>query len=220
MVEEMDRENADPVLLQNTYRQFEKINGLLSQWKSIYKKEIKPHLNKSCPNTLLDIGFGGGDVPINIHRWAKRDGFDLQITAIEIDERAYQYANQLGAPEEISFNFQSSRELVEKNLSFDFVISNHVLHHLNEKQFYEMLDDAKLLATKKIVFNDIKRSYLGYSLFNICSRILFSDSYITKDGLTSIKRSYTQKELCDSAPPDWKVKSKFPFRLLLIYDKT
>ncbi|MEX0720066.1 MAG: methyltransferase domain-containing protein [Balneolaceae bacterium] len=218
LVEIMDRDDCDPVLLENTYRQFGTINLLLSQWKKIYEKELKPLMNKSTSFSLLDIGFGGGDVPIKLNKWAKEDGFDLKITAIETDRRAFDYVQSIKAPDSITFRHCSSTDLVQENRQFDFVISNHVLHHLNQKLTDEVLQEAKTLAGQKAIFNDIERSDVGYLLFTTFARLVFRRSFITADGLTSIKRSYTFRELTEMAPDGWAVKRVFPFRLLLIYE--
>jgi 2-polyprenyl-3-methyl-5-hydroxy-6-metoxy-1,4-benzoquinol methylase len=215
----MDRQDCDQVLLENTYRQFATINLLLSQWKRIYKAHLLPLMKEDKTYTLLDIGFGGGDVSIKMAEWAGKDGIDLVITAIETDERAYQYSQKLETPDNIHFRHCSSSDLVSENATYDFVISNHVLHHLSKEQTYTILEEAKSLATQKVIFNDIERSDLGYALFTTFARLLFRNSFIVTDGLTSIKRSYTQNELQKIAPEDWAVEQIFPFRLLLLYAK-
>lgn len=219
LIEYMDREDCDPVLLQNTYRQFATINALLSQWKKVYENELKPLMNTDRTYTLLDIGFGGGDVPLKLLHWAKRDKINLKITAIEIDQRAFQYADSLSDTPNLDFRHCSSADLVREGLTFDFVISNHVLHHLKNTEAHKLLHESESLTRKKVVFNDIERSDIGYVLFTSLARLLFRKSYIVADGLTSIKRSYTFNELTEIAPPDWKVKRLFPYRLLLIYEK-
>ena len=98
LIEFMDREDCDPVLLENTYRQFATINLLLSQWKRIYTNELLPMMQEGITYTLLDIGFGGGDVPIRLAEWAEKDGLDLIITAIDTDKRAYNFAQSCVAP--------------------------------------------------------------------------------------------------------------------------
>jgi len=219
LVEIMDRDDCDPVLLENTYRQFATINLLLSKWKRIYKSRLLPLMQESRTYTLLDIGFGGGDVSIKLAEWAKKDGIDLKITGIETDERAYNFAAKSESPDSVTFLHCSSSDLAAKGASFDFVISNHVLHHLTSDQTKLILNEAKSLATQKVIFNDIERSDLGFVLFTTFARMLFRNSFIVADGLTSIKRSYTKKELQKVAPENWKVQRIFPFRLLLIYDR-
>lgn len=219
LVEFMDREDCDPLLLENTYRQFETINRLLSGWQKIYRNEIRPLLQKNRANTLLDIGFGGGDVPVRLSKWARQDGFDLQITAIEKDSRALEFVHNNRNESPVYFEHISSTELVEKGKTFDFVISNHLLHHLGLPQTKQLLNEAELLSQKKVIFNDIKRSDIGYFLFSSFTPLIFRRSFIVNDGLISIKRSYTRSELKAIAPKRWKVKGQFPFRLLLIHEK-
>ncbi|MDR9419290.1 class I SAM-dependent methyltransferase [Gracilimonas sp.] len=219
LIEEMDRDDCEPVTLQNTYRQFSTINKLLSKWKNIYKQQIRPLLKKGESYSLLDIGFGGGDLSIHLARWAQEDGIELNITAIDTDERAYDYATETYPSDLVDWKHLSSSELVAQNKSFDFVISNHLLHHLDNESLADLLHEATQLATKKVIFNDIERNGLGYLLFNIFSRLLFRNSYITKDGLISIKRSFTHRELEALVPKGWQVYRVFPFRLVLSYEK-
>ncbi|MBD3617601.1 MAG: methyltransferase domain-containing protein [Gracilimonas sp.] len=220
LTEEMDREDCNQVLLNNTYRQFSVINRLLSQWKKVYKKELRPLMQEEKAYSLLDIGFGGGDVTVKLSEWAEQDGINLKITAIDIDRRALDYVQAEYPAKQIYWKYASSTDLVSEHKKFDFVISNHVLHHLHDNQVPLLLNEAKQLASRKVIFNDIERSSIGYVLFNLFSRLIFNNSFITKDGLTSIKRSFTFKELLAVSPSSWKVKSMFPFRLLLIHDKS
>jgi 2-polyprenyl-3-methyl-5-hydroxy-6-metoxy-1,4-benzoquinol methylase len=215
--ERMDDPDCDLAELENTYRQFSTINSLISQWYYIYKREIRPLLNPNRKNTLLDIGFGGGDIPIKLARWASTDGFDLQITAIDPDPRAFNFIQQLERPANVEFLQCKLSEINAGRQQFDFVISNHLLHHLNADEISSMMKQSKALSSKQVIFNDIHRNDWAYLFFNLFSRPVFRSSFITEDGLISIKRSFTQKELRNVVPNDWKVKPLFPFRLLLIY---
>lgn len=219
LIEEMDRSDCDPIILQNTYQQFSIINQLLSKWKTIYRKQMRPLMQKGKEYSLLDIGFGGGDLSAKLVRWAQEDGAILNVTAIDTDQRAFNYATETYPSGLVNWKHISSTELVAQNETFDFVISNHLLHHLDNKGISDLLEEATQLATKKVIFNDIERNGLGYLLFNIFSRLLFRNSFITKDGLISIKRSFTYKELNQLAPSGWDVQRVFPFRLVLSYDK-
>lgn len=220
LIEEMDKDDCDHRLLENTYKQFPLINRLLSQWHRTYRNEILPLVSRGRSYTLLDIGFGGGDVPINLAKWAEKDGIELNITAIDTDRRAYKYAHSYYSNGLVTWRCTSTRELLLNGEQFDFVISNHLLHHLHDNDVLTLLEEAKALCQRKVIFSDIERSKVGYTLFSIFSRLIFSHSFITNDGLISIKRSFTQPELRALVPDDWIVKHRFPFRLLLTHEKS
>ncbi|MEQ9278383.1 MAG: methyltransferase domain-containing protein [Balneola sp.] len=216
----MDDPNCDSEKLKNTYRQFQTINKLLSRWDLIYKKEIKPILEQQDGEaSLLDIGFGGGDISLQISELAAKDGFHLNITSIDSDPRSLEYIKTLEIPSNIHFRHALSTDLVNEQASYDFVISNHLLHHLDQPSFETICTEAKLLATKKVIFNDIERSDLGYIFFTALSKLFFRNSFISYDGRISIKRSYTFDELSKIAPDNWKIRRIIPYRLILIYEK-
>ncbi|MCI0400462.1 MAG: methyltransferase domain-containing protein [Gammaproteobacteria bacterium] len=213
----MDDPNCDLEMLYNTYRQFRFINVLLSRSKVIYGDWIKPAMSEQDRSySLLDIGFGGGDIPLAIAQWAKTDGYKLRITGIDIDPRAVDYVNTLAWPENLYFRLASVQELVENGERFDFVISNHMLHHLNSAEFLEMLNSAALLSRRYAIFMDLERSDLAYCLFAIFALPVSWKSFIRHDGLVSLRRSYTFEELKRLTPSGWLVDRVFPFRLLLI----
>lgn len=217
--ERMDDPNCDQQELFNTYEQFSVINALISRWRTIYLKKIRTACtDPETTYTLLDIGFGGGDLPLKLSGWAKNDGINLNITAIETDKRACEYVKQIDTPHEVSFRHVSSTSLWEEGKTYDFVISNHLLHHLSEEALLQLLNEARALSRRKVLFNDIERSDTGYLLFNLLSRPIFQSSFITEDGLTSIRRSYTAEELRNSIPHGWEVTRIFPYRLLLSYE--
>ncbi|MDZ7683010.1 MAG: class I SAM-dependent methyltransferase [Fodinibius sp.] len=216
--ERMDNPDCDWAELQNTYHQFSTVNSLISQWYKIYRLEIRPQLNPDTPNHLLDIGFGGGDIPIKIANWAADDDYKLHVTAIDPDPRAFDFVQELDRHPDITFLQCELSELDPTKQQFDFVISNHLLHHLGSIELYDILSQAQNLSSKKVLFNDIQRSDWAYLFFNLLSRPIFRSSFITEDGLTSIRRSYTKSELRTAVPDNWNVQSIFPFRLLLKYD--
>lgn len=215
----MDQPDCDSDLLFNTYRQFRTINRLISGWQRIYKNQIHPIFQAhSKTYSLLDIGCGGGDIIKLLDRLAKKDEVELQITGIEPDERAIQFLSDQKWPANISFIKASSYDLVEEDRSFDIVISNHLVHHLKQPELKMICEHAEKLSSKKVIFNDIERSDIGYALFKIAATPLFRNSFIVEDGLTSIKRSFRRDELQKALPNGWAVQRQIPFRLLAIYE--
>lgn len=235
LVEWMDRPDCDPVRLRNTYRYFPVINRLISRWDAVYRRFIRPQLRKGQRFTLLDVGSGGGDITRNIHAWAARDGFLLDVTGIDPDGRALEYARDgSGADREelpdrggrkdtepagLRFLQTDTGQLRRDGRAFDFVVCNHVLHHLSDDAFAPFLDDLAVLSRRRVICSDIERSVIGYALFSVATWPLFPNSFIRADGLISIQKSYRPDELRAILPEGWRVIRQFPFRLLVLHDK-
>ncbi len=216
--ESMDDPGCDLGTLHNTYRQFQGINAWLSRTGALYSEWIRPAMRDPLRTyTLLDIGCGAGDIARYLHRCACRDGLRLRITGVDIDPRALDYLQRLRWPEDIAFELGDARGLVARGKRYDFVISNHLLHHLDHDSLQQMLRASAALCGNTVVFSDVRRSDLAYLGFALLTLFGFRRSFIRHDGLLSIRRSYTDAELRRTAPPDWVVERRFPFRLILRY---
>lgn len=217
LLEKMDEDGVDLSTLFRTYDGFKIINPLLARWKHIYRVHIRPVLasNPHKVHTLLDIGCGGGDVMESLSHYASKDGYKLSVTGIDPDENAEAYLRLRNPNVHLHFRKAISSELVDEGLKFDFVISNHVMHHLDDMALISLTSDAKALSRRLVLFNDIERGDLAWLVFNL-TWPFFWRSFITPDGLTSIRKSYTRSELANLLGDGWQVKRVFPYRLLLI----
>ncbi|AMB59135.1 methyltransferase domain-containing protein [Microterricola viridarii] len=242
----MDAAGADPAKLERTYEQFGMINAAVSGWRDTYRHFVHPHLSATHDTTLLDIGSGGGDLPLSLAHWASNDGLRLQVTAIDPDGRADDFAQRqlvLRHPARrqpgvggVEFRRAFSSELVAEGAQFDLVVSNHMLHHLTPAELGGLLFDSEQLVRTasgsgragsdsprlpRVLHSDITRSALAYAGFALgtlpFARTLLKDSYIRADGLTSIRRSYRPAELRVALPPGWTVLPRSRFRYLLTW---
>ncbi|MCC9178408.1 class I SAM-dependent methyltransferase [Arthrobacter sp. zg-Y750] len=216
-VEEMDRPDADPRQLERTYARFWLINAVVSGWRRNYVRYLRPLFRESGGGSLLDIGSGGGDVPRCLARWARRDGFALDITAIDPDPRAHAFASARPPVPGLAYRQAFSSDLVAEGRSYDVVISNHMLHHLGAGELEALLADSEKLATRLILHSDIERSRWAYVLFSVGTWPFFPGSFIRRDGLTSIRRSFTAAELAEVTPAGWQGVQHRPWQNLLVH---
>ncbi|WP_433833598.1 class I SAM-dependent methyltransferase [Actinoplanes sp. CA-015351] len=213
----MDDPGCDPERLERTYQQFRTVNRLVSGWRRIYRQWIRPRLDTGRPTTMLDIGFGGGDISRALAGWAARDGLALRTTAIDPDERALRHVHRLPAAG-VRFEQASSADLVARGDRYDLVISNHLLHHLDTGELAALLADSEALSRRLVVHNDLSRARVGYGLYAVATLPFARRSFIHQDGLLSIRRSYRRAELQAVVPQGWQVRPMFAQRLLLTHE--
>lgn len=215
--EDMDALDGDLTKLHRTYAYFPVINAAVSGWGPLYRRLIRPHLSPTRVTTLLDIGCGGGDVAANLIRWADADGLRLAVTGIDTDARAIAYARSLPPYAGLRFENVSSHELVARGQTYDLVISNHLLHHLTDEEIQALLEDCRRLARREVILSDVSRRRASYLLFAVFTAPFFPNSFIRKDGLTSLRRAFTARELRERLPEGWTYQPQFFQRHLLRY---
>jgi 2-polyprenyl-3-methyl-5-hydroxy-6-metoxy-1,4-benzoquinol methylase len=211
----MDDLDCDASALQRTYARFATVNRLLSGWHRTYRRLIRPLLSADRVTTLLDVGFGGGDLPRALRRWAERDGVLLLVDAIDPDPRAVAFVSAQPATPGVRFRQADSAAVVQAGERYDVVTSNHLLHHLDAAGLQRLLADSERLARRLVLHSDLRRSRTAYLSWAAVSWPAARDSFLFTDGLLSIRRSYRPAELAAAAPTGWRVLPQPPFRLLL-----
>jgi 2-polyprenyl-3-methyl-5-hydroxy-6-metoxy-1,4-benzoquinol methylase len=160
---------------------------------------------------LLDLGSGGGDIARSLAGWARRDGLALEVTAADPDERAYAFASAVPHPG-VELRRAWASELADAGERFDLVVSNHVLHHLDDVRGF-LAESARLAP--RALHSDLRRSTLAFALYSAVTWPTARRSFLFTDGRLSIRRSYTPDELQALAPEGWRAESARPFRVLL-----
>lgn len=225
----MDAPDADPRMLERTYRRFAAVNAVVSRPGAVYRADVRPRaLRRRAAGEgrlrILDVGAGSGDLCRALAARLRRDRLDAEITALDIDPRAVAWASAHDAGFGIRYRCAAVADLVRDGERFDVVLSNHVLHHLDGEGFAEILASTRRLVTSHglVAHHDIARSRLGHAAFAAgtwpFAGNLLAGSFIRADGLTSIRRSYTVAELAAVAPQGWTVRAGFPSRLALRWE--
>jgi SAM-dependent methyltransferase len=197
--ERMDRADADVIRLLRTIRQFRWINFLFSASRTLLREHFFSAMIRDPKRsyTLLDVGAGGCDIAIWAAREARKRGLKLNITALDNDPRIFPVAYRaIRDYPEIRILEGNALDPGQRD-SFDFIFSNHFLHHLGWDEIGIFL--GQVLARTRIAFvmNDLKRSrwaYLGCTVFlGLGTR----RSFAFHDGRMSIRRGFLPGELRD-----------------------
>jgi 2-polyprenyl-3-methyl-5-hydroxy-6-metoxy-1,4-benzoquinol methylase len=214
LVELMDDPACDARRLAATYRRFTVVNRLISGWGTVWRRTLAPRLAAlGRPARVLDLGSGGGDLVVRLARLARRDGIAIDLTGADPDPRAHAVA-QAHATSGMRFVATDSGALLAAGETFDAVVSNHVLHHLDDAALARFARESRMLSRGVVLHADIARSRLAYGLYAVGITPLAPGTFLRTDGLRSIRRSYRGDELAATLGAPWRITAPAPFRLL------
>jgi len=203
----MDRLDADPRRLKKTIEQFDLLNRLFSSALPLFKKQILPLLLADSKRewTILDFGSGGGDIDRAVVRLCRKKGLKLRITALDLDPRVLPWAQDLCRDyPEITLVTGSVFDLDALG-DFDFIVSNHTLHHFTYPQVRRTVELCLAHARHGLLLNDLRRSFWAYVGYTIFTGLVIKGSLAFYDGRLSIRRGFTvaelEKELAGLARP-------------------
>lgn len=220
--ENMDRADADPNQLLRTIRQFRWINALFSASRRLLREHFFPMMERDPKRvyTLLDVGAGGCDIAMWVAREARIRGLKLDITALDNDPRilpvAYRTVRDCPEIRILEGNALDFGELG----SFDFIFSNHFLHHLDWDEIGIFLRQVLARTRLGFVMNDLKRSRTAYLGCTVLLGLSAHRSFAFHDGRLSIRRGFLPGELRDFAARNFpnariQVGETFPARVVL-----
>ncbi|GAA4271512.1 methyltransferase domain-containing protein [Aquimarina gracilis] len=191
-----------------------RVNTMLGG-NSITINAIRKLIKKSSKNefVILDLGCGDGEMLRNIAKSFRKQKRKVKLIGIDLNGQSLEYAKELSVNfPEITFYKQDILEVDKEKFGCDIIVCTLTLHHLTCEEIKKVLLKSVKLASIGIVINDLQRSALAYYLFRLFS-FFFIKGYIAKnDGLVSIKRGFTKRELIGYATTiklkkyhiDWK----------------
>ena len=173
--------------------------------------------SKPRPFSLLDVGFGSGDVLRAIARWAQKQGLDAQLVGVDLNHKSLEVARS-ATPSELAIEYRAGDYMAQPE-RFDFVISSQVAHHMSDDQLQRFLEFMEERARKGWLICDIHRHGFAYYGFPLLARLLRVHRIVREDGQLSIARSFRPEEwqsvLAAAGMPltGIQVRRRFPFRL-------
>lgn len=212
----MDDPACDREMLYRTLRQFERINALVTPNRSLARALILDDMQRGETRRLLDIGAGGGDFARWIVDRAREESKELSVVCVDHDSRVCDYCLAMcrGYPE-IETRCAGFREV---DGQFDYVFSNHLLHHLSDSETLALLDHTRAITTRLLLMSDLRRVGWAEHGFRLLATVAFRNSFARTDGTASIRRAYRFNELASIvAESAWggiaSVQAGFPARL-------
>lgn len=217
-----DEEQMDaPDLAPGVYTQVLHDLARVNRWTFTVRPALK-YLGRALPAdvrrfTLLDVGFGNGDMLRAIARWARKRGVEAKLVGIDLNEKSVEAARS-ATPSDLSIDYRRG-DYRDQPEPFDFIVSSQVAHHMSDGQLQDFLAFMEGRARRGWLICDLHRhrfAHLGYPLL---ARLLRVHRIVREDGRLSIARSFRPREwdgvLRTAGMPvsQIEVRRRFPFRI-------
>jgi len=167
--------------------------------------------------SVLDVGFGEGDMLRRIHRWGTRRGLRMALSGVDLN-RWSTAAAEAATPPSMKIHYATQNLFDLSPGETDVVISSLFTHHLTDAQIVEFLVWMEARAQRGWFVNDLHRHPLAFHGFRLLSGVAGWHRFVQHDGLISVARSFRRRDwdallkragLTGKAMVRWHV----PFRL-------
>ena len=166
--------------------------------------------------TLVDIGFGHGDMLRAIAGWARQHNKTVQLTGIDLNPRSAPVARTATDPDDnITYRTGDAAELAGRP---DFIISSLVAHHMADDELAHFLTWMETTARRGWFINDLHRHPIAWAGFRLIANALLWHPIVRHDGALSVRRAFVRADwtrllaAAGLGAPPVTIAWKFPFR--------
>jgi SAM-dependent methyltransferase len=158
---------------------------------------IKPLLQRGAATRILDVATGSADIPLQIAKWARRHGFQVQIVATDVHPQMLEVARErCRSFAEIRIEVANALSLPYEQSAFDVSLLSLALHHFESSEQLLVLREMARVTRVTVLINDLERTRLNYLGARLLAATYWRGNRLTRhDGPLSVQRSFTRSEL-------------------------
>ena len=152
--------------------------------------------------TVLDLATGLADLPVHLVRWGYRRGYEIDVTGIDANPQTVAYArdylHETQPPvvrRHIQVEVSDALDLPYDDASFDIVTCMLFMHHLDDKNAVQLVNEMQRVSRRGIVVCDLHRHLLAYAGLKLLTELLPVSPMFRHDGLVSVRRAFTRDDL-------------------------
>ena len=145
--------------------------------------------------TILDVGFGHGDMLRRIAHWARRRHLPVTLVGADINPRSAPIAAAATDPS-LGITWQTG-DAAALDLRPDLIISSLVAHHLTDTELVGFLRWMEDTARCGWLINDLHRHPLAWVGFRALARLMAVDPIVRHDGALSVRRAFRRSDWAD-----------------------
>ena len=224
--EKMDDFSMKGEILRDALDKIANINQLLGGNRlTLYGvQKLIRNISKNEIITILDVGCGNGDMLRKLAEYGYKNNLNFQLIGIDANNFTINHAKQLSENySNISFFCHDIFEESFRELKYDIVLCTLTLHHFKENQIINLLNVFYTNSKIGIVINDLHRNAIAYRLFQVICFVFNLNKMSRDDGLISILRGFTKKELINYSNElkfkNYNIQWKWAFRYEWIISK-
>jgi 2-polyprenyl-3-methyl-5-hydroxy-6-metoxy-1,4-benzoquinol methylase len=191
----LDDPGADPVIVAESLRNIARANRWFGGAAAV-RYGLSRALGDVPPGqrvALLDVGTGLGDLPRTAVQWGARRGIEIVPAGLELNRAAAALAERNGVPTMVAC--AGTPPIRDK--SVDVVLVSQVAHHLSPDSIVHLFRTCDRMARLAVIIADLRRHSLAAPSFWFGARLLGFDAVTLTDGVTSIRRGFSRRELLD-----------------------
>ena len=144
--------------------------------------------------TLLDVGFGEGDMLRAVHRWAQRRRLTAGLTGVDLNPRSAPAATA-ATPAIMAIDYRTGDVFVDAlPVQPDYIVSSLVTHHMRDAEIVRFLRWMEATARKGWFINDLHRHWLAYNGFKLLAWAARWHPFVRHDGPVSVARSFRRAD--------------------------
>jgi ubiquinone/menaquinone biosynthesis C-methylase UbiE len=189
----------DPDALRGNLRDLARLNRRLGGTAA--SRRALDHLldGRTVPHSLLDVGTGGADIPLDLLDAARRRGRTLRVTGLDsraaVLDAAREIDPRVGTADGLELVVSDARSLPWPDRSFDVVHASLLVHHLEPPEALVFLREAARVARIGVIVNDLVRARRHLLAARVLLGVATHNRYTRHDGPLSVQRAYTRMEL-------------------------
>ena len=220
----LDHPEVDPLCLEENLLDLRRVNRNWGGMRPLLEA-VRAVLDEWPPDRtvrLLDMGTGGADLCTALVRMCRDRGLSSLVVGLDRSRPILTIARNWTRTT-ASVSLVQADALAPPFLprSFDFVLSNLVLHHIPIERGAEFLRRLTELTREGVAVSDLRRGRWEYFCVRVFSRLVLKGSMARTDGPRSVLRSLTlaeaRKLVREAGWSTGVVERRFPLRLLLLH---
>lgn len=192
----MDTETVPFEEFQECLRHLERINICTLAYRPTFAwlDRLVKRRGADVPLSVLDVGYGHGDMLRRIAAWARRRGLAVRLAGVDLNPwsaRAAEAATSPGLP--VRYHVGDVFDWPDGE-PVDVVISSLFAHHLPDRELVRFLRWMDGRARAGWFVNDLHRHALPYGVVRAAAGLLPVNRMVRHDAPLSVARAFTRQD--------------------------